>query len=444
MTESIDTWLQGLTRTDLIELLLELATEVEGAAAWLALQQLDDTQDAVGLRHEVDAVLTPRGGFYSYRQANDYAYDAQGIVRLLEGSADEASPDLLPVIERAIALVTRTILRADDSSGAMGDIVRGLMDAHARGARHAADALTAKERRRIADWLIRYRYGGKQDFFDPDIVAYAPALGDDGVARYRAGIAKQDLGPYGQYPLERLAVLDRDEQAIVASHGGEPANAAVAASIVESLSEARLPEAALRYARIGLGLPHTHRTQRLADLVVQHELDAGDADAALQLRRQQLARHPGAEVFGSLRATASQLGVWEEERAGAERVLRAGSAWQFLNYLLQEGRDDEAWQFALANPQAATAASRWGELCARRALTHPADTLPVYRELVTGTLEVTDKRNYGTAAKFLVAMRGASAAADQREAFERFLAETVEANRRRPTCIEAFRRAGLV
>jgi len=32
------------------------------------------------------------------------------------------------------------------------------------------DALTSKERRRIADWLVKYRNGGKQDFFDPDIV----------------------------------------------------------------------------------------------------------------------------------------------------------------------------------------------------------------------------------------------------------------------------------
>ena len=67
-------------------------------------------------------------------------------------------------------LMTQTVLRPDDSSGLLGDLVDRLLDAHARAVCGLGEVLTVKERRRIADWLVKYRYGGKQDFFDPDIV----------------------------------------------------------------------------------------------------------------------------------------------------------------------------------------------------------------------------------------------------------------------------------
>jgi hypothetical protein len=62
------------------------------------------------------------------------------------------------------------VLRADDSSGSLGDLVDRPLETHARAVCGLGDAVTSKERRRIADWLVKYRYGGKQDFFDPDIV----------------------------------------------------------------------------------------------------------------------------------------------------------------------------------------------------------------------------------------------------------------------------------
>ena len=80
---------------------------------------------------------------------------------------------------------------------------------------------------------------------------------------------------------------------------------------------------------------------------------------------------------------------------------------------MNEGRDDEAWDFAVEHPDAARAASRWPELCARRANRHPAETLPVYRRLITETLEVTDKRNYMQAANLLIAMRRAAESAGE-------------------------------
>lgn len=444
MAADLDDWLDGLPNGDLVDLVRGLASQVDGAGEWLALQKLRGDRDPGALRAEVDGVLAPRSGFYSYRQANEYSAEAEGVVALLVEAAGSPDLPLVSTIERALTLVTRTVLRADDSSGWLGDMAERLLAAHATAVCGLRDALTMKERRRIADWLVTYRYGGKQDFFDPDIVAYAPGLGDVGIARYRAAIADQDLGRYGRYPLERLAVLDKDPVAIVAAHGGEPTNARLAEGIVEDLVEAGLDEEARRYARIGLSLSAAAHTPKLVDLLVEHALTTGDTAEALEVRRERLLRHPGSVAFGKLRETATTLGVWEGERHAAEEVLRTRVSWEFLSYLMRERRDDEAWDFAIAHPDDARAASRWPELCERRAQQHPAETLPVYRRLIVETLEITDKRNYTHAANLLLAMRQAAAAAGGADGFEAFRAEIVETNRRRPTCIAILKKSGLV
>lgn len=110
------------------------------------------------------------------RKSSFYAVAGQDVVAALKERAASGTPELVPVIERAITLVTRVILRSDDSSGMQGDMVRGLLDAHATAVRSATPSLSQQEQTRLVRWLMKYRYGGSQDFFDPDIVAYAPGL----------------------------------------------------------------------------------------------------------------------------------------------------------------------------------------------------------------------------------------------------------------------------
>lgn len=158
------------------------------------------------------------------------------------GSAVADPEDWLDGLSRAdlLGLVRGLVSQVDGAGEWLA--LRQLRAAHARAVCGLGDTLPAEERRRIAEWLVKYRYGGKQDFFDPDIVSYAPGLGDVGVARYRSALADQHLGRHGRYPEERLAVLDGDLVAIVAAHGGEPANARSAEGIVEDLLEAGLVE----------------------------------------------------------------------------------------------------------------------------------------------------------------------------------------------------------
>lgn len=93
-----------------------------------------------------------------------------------------------------------------------------------------------------------------------------------------------------------------------------------------------------------------------------------------------------------------------------------------------------------------TSASTWLNLCADGARIHPADTLPIYREVVSDMLTVTDVRNYKSAARILKTMREVAQAAGPPHPaeFDAFLDRTVEENRRRPRCLEELTRAKLI
>lgn len=439
-------WLQSLDTDELRELLEDLAHRVPGVGDWLDVQRASSSEDPAELLAVVNQSMTPHRRFYDYRQANEYAADCYDTVELLAHRALHATPSLIPVIERAITLVTRAILKSDDSSGAQGDLVHMLLESHATAVRSTTPPLTQAEQTRLVTWIVKYRYGGTQDFFDPDIVAYAPGLSAKSIQQYRDAIVGTDLGPYSSYPLTRLAVLDRDRDAIIAANGGEPTNAMLAARLVSDLDEAGLHEDAISYARLGISIDGRGWDQKLVTFVVDDAFARGDAEQAVTLRREWFTRFPLFASFAAFRNTAERAGVWPRERGAAESRLAERDGPGYASYLLKEERVDQAWEFATDKTLVTGNTTLWLNLCEARAQTHPADTLPIYRSIITDTLTVTDKRNYRTAAAIMKTMRKVASAsgADATREFDAFLADTIDGNRRRPTCIEAFARAGLI
>jgi Family of unknown function (DUF6880) len=110
-------------------------------------------------------------------------------VALLRQAAAETPAGLLPVLEKAIAAAVRVVLRADDSSGIIGDAIRDLLALHADLARRTPPAAS-----KLVTWLVKFQFDGTQDFFHIDISDYAPALGDKGLALYRAELAEIEAG----------------------------------------------------------------------------------------------------------------------------------------------------------------------------------------------------------------------------------------------------------
>ncbi|AMM22917.1 hypothetical protein AX769_22560 (plasmid) [Frondihabitans sp. PAMC 28766] len=216
--------------------------------------------------------------------------------------------------------------------------------------------------------------------------------------------------------------------------------------LVNDLEEAGLHEDAVTYAKHGVVMDQRGWDTALATFLVTDAFNRDDTERAVTIRRDWFTRFPTATSFASLRHTAEQTGVWQQEQNAAEARLAEHDAPGYTAYLLDENRVDQAWEFATAHTTSLLHLTLWLNLCDRHALNHPADTLPIYRHLVTDTLTITDKRNYKTAANILKALRTAAthAGPDAATEFETFLAETIDHNRRRPTCIDVFTRSGLI
>ncbi len=104
-----------------------------------------------------------------------WARAARPIVAELDAvAAASPSRELVELLQRAVAHVVKVMMRADDSSGLIGDLARHLLDIHAA----ACDTAVA-DPGKLAAWTIQFRFGD-QDFFEVDPVRYGDALGDRG------------------------------------------------------------------------------------------------------------------------------------------------------------------------------------------------------------------------------------------------------------------------
>ena len=122
-------------------------------------------------------------------------------VDILESVSGDDPVGVFAVTQRAIASATKVVMRADDSSGIIGDACRRLLDLHALVASSAAPPAA-----KLVDWMIEFQFSNECDCFTIDPVAYAPALEAAGVAAYRARL--DDIAETGyRAPLGRAALL---------------------------------------------------------------------------------------------------------------------------------------------------------------------------------------------------------------------------------------------
>ena len=178
-----------------------------------------------------DAVLPlvrTRADVWRWDIANAYGDRMHEAVAILRQAAEHDDPaEVFAVTQRAITSAIKVIMRADDSSGVIGDACYDLLGLHPIAAARAGTAPT-----KLVDWMVKFQFDDECDYFTIDPVAYAPALGAKGMAAYRIKLDERAaaLGPRtpenrysrGQHTLDwnakRLAVFDRDVDAIIRTH----------------------------------------------------------------------------------------------------------------------------------------------------------------------------------------------------------------------------------
>ena len=263
-------------------LLLKAAADHDDVARALRLAATAPADRIVSLKTEVDAALRTRR-FLGYRESIEWARDAAPVVDELAKEAVVApSPELLALVERAIGHVVKVILKADDSSGTIGDVARQLLEIHEQ----VCDAGVA-DGVRLAKWMVRFGFDD-QDFFTVDPVRYSAALGDVGLAAFRRTVAERLTAPRVpfavSYAEERLAVLDGDVDRVVELLGGDLANTNQFIRVAEAMLELGRDDDALAWSQRGIESTTGWQVAQLYDIAAGVLAGRGDTGAVLELR----------------------------------------------------------------------------------------------------------------------------------------------------------------
>jgi hypothetical protein len=241
------------------------------------------------LADAVPPLIRTRADVHRWSTANEHGARMHEAVAILRQAAENDDPaEVFRVTQRAIASALKVIMRADDSSGIIGDACRDLLELHPIVAARARPPET-----KLVDWMMKFQFDNDCDYFMLDPVAYAPALGTDGMASYRAELDERAaaLGPRPpedqqfsspnsvawfilDWNSRRLAVFDRDVEAIIRTHARDRRVAAWLHDTAVALMEIGEVDAAIDWAKQATDFDDGHQARQAADywceLVAEH------------------------------------------------------------------------------------------------------------------------------------------------------------------------------
>ncbi|WP_130178729.1 hypothetical protein [Cryobacterium sp. SO1] len=377
----------------------------------------------------------------------DQAY--VGVDDLRVAAERWGSAAVIPTTEKALSSVVTVVLRAHNSYDEIGDLVRELLALH-------ADLCTDEppQSGTLVDWLIDFRFDGTQYFFEPDIAAYTDALGPHGLALLgsRLHALEAALPPrtknwdsarwlIGHYR-ERAAVAGGDPDEVVASFG-ELTRSYRLHALAQALVEVGDIDEAIAYAERATLLETTKQAEQAGQYWCELLSEEWPHEDELAARRLVFDRWPSAENALALARTAEDEASAVEWTSLAEAVyakLETQHPRELITTLLGRGLVDRAWESA---ERLTTDPVLWTALVAAREKTDPAVVVPVLIQLIQKDLEVAKPQNYKSALARLRQLRRALKATDASPLFTILMDELREENRRRPTLIRAFDRAGF-
>lgn len=430
----------SLGAADLVEIVTTAAERHEDVARSVELVAARTTGDLAGLRAAVDRCLRTRR-FIDYRASFEFAHDAEPAVAELATAARAAvSQELVELLERAVGHVVKILIRGcDDSAGVIGGVAQRLLDVHA-----VACDQADPDPVRIARWIVRFRLRD-QDLFEADPVRYADALGERGLAALRQELDRfESADGFGErYLRARLAVVDRDTNAIVAITGGDLRHAGQYLAVAEAMGEIGRPDLVLDWTTRGIAETSGWQTDALYDLACSTHADRDEPLDVLRLRRAHHERNPTSSTYAKLKEAAGAVDTWDRELDAARAALQSRDVRGYVHAVLGDDDDRLAWATAQAAVPGEIDRDLWLRLAERRETTHPDEALAAYLRIADEILVETDRRAYASAIRILKRARSSAKAAGRVDAFSRHIAALRDDHRRRPTFVVLLDKAEI-
>jgi hypothetical protein len=374
-------------------------------------------------------------------------------VDILEEAAQSEDPAVvLAVTQKAIASAMKVIMRADDSSGVIGDACRRLLALHPIVAARARPPVAS-----LVDWMVKIQFNDECDLFEIDPVAYAPALGDVGIAAYRRKLRAIEAGlgeppPIGErwsspealawfrldWNAQRLAVLDRDVEAVIRTHVRDRKVARWVHDTARALEEIGEIDLAIDWARQATDFDRGNQSLAAAEywcsLLATHR-----PDEVIAARLHVFRRWPNSTTAARLREAAGRGWPSLSEEVMQRLATNPQDAVLFALLHLRDVR--LAWE--LAHSLALDDDDAWRRVAAEYESIDRLAVLPILGRLVEADLQVAGAQHYRDAARRLARMRRLAAGTAEAPAVDALVADLRVVHRRRPRLQQEFDRAGL-
>ncbi len=404
-----------------------------------------------------DAVLPlirTRSDLHRYSAANAHGRDMHEAIDILEAAIPATDPaEIYSVTHKALASSLKVIARADDSSGIIGDACRRLLELQPRAAAAARTPVG-----KLIDWIMKFQFDDDEvDYFELDPVAYAPALGEVGMAAYRKRLAEVEtrLGPRPSederwtsghshewftldWNAQRLAVLDHDIDAIIRTHAKDRKVAAWLEDTAEAFEEIGEIDLAIDWAKQATDFDPGHQSRKAADYWCGL-LEAHRPAEALGARLSVFLKWPSSTSAARLHKAAGK--AWPKYRDEVVTTLAASPSDAVLFALLSLKEPEFAWN--LAHSLALDSDHTWSALVKVYEKVDPLAVLPIHQRLVENELIEAGAQHYRLAARRLAKMRELAAGSPVSVDVDELIADLRETHRRRPRLQQEFDRAGL-
>jgi uncharacterized Zn finger protein len=436
--QALESWLESLSREELVTELLGLLDEDPDLRRRLELRAASVNADAAAVRRAVrKLIMLPKSGYVEYGEAYDYAHDVREAAAAIDeltsaGGAAEA----IEIAREALDLLTEAYQAIDDSSGVIDEAAHELLAAHLRACRAEPPDPAS-----LGDYLAEVLL--ISDGFWPELGDYADLLGEEGAAAFRERVedayADHPKGWRERYLMEAVLKAGGDVDALVAFYAADLDDRGQAhLRIARELDEAGRDGEALGWAERGLR-EAARPDDQLAEYLAGRYAAAGRDDDVLTLRRARFQAERTLENYQALRRAATASGAWPAERGQAldllredARVARAqassnlasraswawGSGPVLIDALLDDGDLDAAWAAAEDGaPEAQLLRLADASVTAR-----PADALAVYRRAIGPLRSLTGDRVYQRMATLLLSARACHEALGTTDEFRRYVA----------------------
>jgi len=419
--EALDSWLDGLSRADLLTLVREQVRADRDLRRRLELRAAaaDPGDMQARVRELLDVHAVSRRGYLEYSDAKAYSSQIDQVVDVIDGLADAGqAADAVSVARCALQVVTEAFARADDSDGYIGGSARELAAAHAQ-ACAAADV----DQVELASWLAGFVLGDGNWLASFGVEGYGEALGDPGKAEYRRLITeawqRDPTGLHEKFLMEGALQAIGDVDALIAMYAADLGPGGFThLMIAQELDRAGRADEALHWAERGLREATERVGTPLVEYLVTRYESAGALDKALVARRTAFEKDRTLANYRDLRDAAGKAGHWEtvreqalwqlEKDAAAYRAKGqsgfvyeqdAGPVW--ISALIDDGDIAAAWDAAAG----IASARQWLALADLIGQDRPGDALPVYLRAVEPLMSQTGDPVYEQVADLLIKIR---------------------------------------